>query len=702
MKKQFIFTVFVVFLTIIIFKAWFMPGIIAGGDFDFYLPSMFKNYPIYPYAWSWKMQNGLGGFASPLGWLTFNFAAPLFIGSLMHLSYQTIERVAYFFPFLAMCMISPIYLHKKLSLQNNVFAISIIIFLLNTYILMLAGGGQLTIASAYAFSPIFLGLFISLVNITSQTKKQLFKNKIHYYTYNILLLSFALAVLVLLDIRIAYVLLVAAGIYFLQSIKYNLSKQNVLKGLSNILFTFLVPLTISALIHSFWALPTLLHGSSPVNDLGTAYSSTDAVKYFSFAKLENTISLLHPNWPENIFGKVYFMKAEFLLLPILAYSSLFFVSKNKDSRTKNYILYFALLGLLGAFLAKGANEPFGSLYLWMFEHVPGFNMFRDSTKWYTLIAISYSILIPFSVSKIFLWLKSQTKITIYNLQIPLRPWFKNYIPKLFLILTTLYLLLLIRPAILGQLGGTLKTTHVPKEYIALEQYLQKQTQFFRTMWLPTNQRFGYYSNMHPAISARDYFKKYDTAPLLDELKKSNSISSLSEIGIKYIIVPYDSESEIFLTDRKYDNKKFKNTISQLDTIKQLKKIKTFGNITAYEIKNPKDHFWSPQTNIKISYKYINPVKYDVSIRNARKGEQLIFAESFDKGWILQNSKFKVQSSKFKDKLNSYILPEDGNYNLELKYEPQRWVDIGVFISLISLSAILSGLLYLKLKFKKQN
>ena len=153
-------------------------------------------------------------------------------------------------------------------------------------------------------------------------------------------------------------------------------------------------------------LPSFISRRNPIEDLGLAYSSLEAVKFFSFAKLEDTIGLLHPNWPENVFGKVGFPKPEFFILPLLAFCSLFFI-KNEEKNKRKYILYFIVLGLLGIFLAKGTNEPFGVIYLWMFNHIPGFVMFRDPSKWYILIVISYSMLIPYSISKIYEYLKSR-------------------------------------------------------------------------------------------------------------------------------------------------------------------------------------------------------------------------------------------------------------------------------------------------------
>ena len=152
-------------------------------------------------------------------------------------------------------------------------------------------------------------------------------------------------------------------------------------------------------LHAFWLLPTLVTHGSAISEFGAIYTSSNSIAFFSFAKFEDAFGLLHPNWPENIFGLTHFMRPEFLLLPFLAFSSLLFVAKENKKNT--YVLFFALLALLGAFLAKGVNDPFGGVYLWFFDHVPGFIMFRDPTKWYLLIVLSYSVLIPYTVGKVY-------------------------------------------------------------------------------------------------------------------------------------------------------------------------------------------------------------------------------------------------------------------------------------------------------------
>jgi len=248
-----------------------------------------------------------------------------------------------------------------------------------------------------------------------------------------------------------------------------------------------------------------------------------------------------------------------------------------------------------------------------------------------------------------------------------------------------------------------KTTSVPDDYIKLEKFLYNQPGFFRTLWVPSKQHFGYYSNTHPEISAQALFNVYDDNNLFKKLRDRGAEKLLEEASIKYIIVPFDSEKEIFITDRKYDNVRYLGTRNRLQEIKWLKEIRGFGNIAVFEIANPKDHFWSVSKNIKTSYNYINPTRYLVSINNGKRGDRLVFDEAFDPKWMARVlgeegrlSTITYQLSPNID-LNSFILPREGDYSFEVYYEPQKWVDLGTRISLITFSLTILALAALSLR-----
>ena len=671
-KKKLFVALFLFLLTVVTFRAWFGNGILSSTDLDFNLKLPYSYYFLYPFAWYSDQASGLGGSSVALLWIYLYFAIPITIfGKIIGMSWVIIERISFFYPFLILSFISSTILFKKIFKNNILYLISPIIFLFNTYILMVVGGGQVLVALSYAFSPLVLYFFIKLT--------ENYKNK-----KILLITSLILSLQILVDPRFTYIVIIAAVLYLTlkKIIEFKNNKRFYLESLISLIYVFVIPGVISLLIHSFWLLPTIINHQNPIAQLGTAFSTVNAVNYFSFAKFENTISLLHPNWPENIFGKVYFMRWEFLLIPILAYASLFFIKRLKSSRERIYVIYFALLGLVGAFLAKGSNDPFGGIYLWLFNHFPGFQMYRDPTKWYTLVAISYSILIPFTVWQIYEFLKLKTQ----NLKFKVN----KCVPSLFILLVFLYLFFLIRPALFGQLNGTFKPTLVPNEYITLENFLSSQNNFSRTFWVPITQRFGFYSSLHPAVSAQDFFNLYNDENLLKKINSSENL--IQESGIRYIIVPYDSEGEIFLQDRKYSEKEYQKTIDTISKITWLKEIKGFGRIKVFEVLNPKDHFWLSDVG-QVKYKYISPVEYQVILKNVKKGELLVFSESFDKKWEIRGQKPEVRSQKFDSLLNSFQLQKGGDYSLRIYYQPQDWVNIGVVVSILSLASVLGLLIF---------
>ncbi|MGH7245446.1 MAG: hypothetical protein ACREGI_00755, partial [Candidatus Levyibacteriota bacterium] len=587
MKKIFSFHIFAIgvitVLIITVFRTWFLPGVIAGGDLPYYFSLYIHGISFLS---SWSIQNmGMGSSMLPTLWLQMYTMATLKIFSF--LPWDVYVRIVWLFPYLLFLIVSSYFLGKYYFKNGFFYLLTPFLYVCNTYALLLVGGGQMGIALSYALVPFGILAFENFL------KKLTVKSAI--------LFSFAFSLIFLMDIRIAYILIWLLGVRFLFELPL-VTKEKVKKH-----FLLVLSGVIIGGLHAFWLLPTLFTHGSALKQFGDIFTSSGAVKFFSFAKFENTLGLLHPNWPENIFGLTHFMQPEFLLLPILAFGSLLFIKPFNKLREKNmrllrpalvglamtneniYVLFFALLGLIGVFLAKGANAPFGNVYLWLFNHVPGFIMFRDPTKWYLLIVVSYSMLIPFTVGKVYERLKNY-KFTIFNLQLVIKSKIFN-IQNAFVAVTLTYLLFLIKPAILGQLSGTLRQHSIPQEYNKLQEFLASKNRFSRTLWVPVVDRFGFISNSHPAVSAEDFFHVASVSAVIDRLDEETTGKLLEEAAVQYIIVPYDSEKEIFLKDRKYDNTQYLQTISHMQKIKWLHEVSGFGRIRVFQLYNPSDHFW---------------------------------------------------------------------------------------------------------------
>lgn len=679
-----IFLIIVFFLLLYIFRLWFTFNTLGGFDFYFYWPDKLHELSLIPFAWEQGLNNGLGGNSIQVLWAdrflqTFVF---LFVNKL-NWSWEFTQRLFLLWPYLILIFISPyLFLKKTLTLKGeNIFLpIGIIVFSLNSYILMLVTGGQINLALSYATAPLVFLLFQNLMDVKSGMK--LLVN-----IRNSLYTGLVLAVQILFDLRIAYVTLLAILLYFVISLI--VKKSAALKQTPYLILTAV----IASLLHSFWLLPQLVIKNIPVlSDL----NNPNWLPFLSWADLSNSISLLHPNWPDNIFGKIYFMRPEFLGIPIVAFFSLFFLNKPKSKIENNIpvsqnpkilIVFFALLGLLGAFLSKGVNPPISGIYYWLFTKLPFFYIFRDPTKFYLLVALSYTFLIPFSLTYLTGWLKDRLK--------------KNGIEIIISLVFLSYWFVLLIPVFSGQVKGMLIQQQTPQEYSDLANFLSGEPGFYRTLWVPKVDRLGYQTDRHPELGADTLLGITDLTKILDSFNKTGELTFLQNLSVKYIIVPYDSEAQIFLADRKYDDSQRQKVVKTLDKLPYLHKISQPENkLTIYKISGFKDHFWLNEKNANLIYTIINPTKYDVKVENVQKGNRLVFSDKFDKNWqatiVTTSQNVFVESTSYLN-FNSFILPLSGNYSVEVSYEPQKLVDMGSIISLTTLTLCMLFLAYTLIK-----
>lgn len=643
-----------------VFFQWFTNNLLVGGDWRFFWPQNIQELLTYSYAWDTSLNTGLGQSNLGMLWLhSYISFVGYFYTHILHIPWSIAEKLLFFWPILIISIVSSFFLSRYIYKNTIVNVFSSVIYIVNTYALMMFDGGQVGVALGYAVAPAVFHFFIRLTEMRTLR--------------NALLLGLIVAVQLLFDPRIVFVTYL--GI-FLYTLFYYFYKRQIWKNvLSEIVLFFIIPFIIVLGLHLFWIVPTIMFVQSPIESQGSGYTSAEAFKFFSFATFSNALSLLHPYWPENIFGKVSFMKPEFLLLPLLAFSFLFGLSKASVKKTINQkLLCFAVIALVAVFLAKGANEPLGQINIWMFEHIPGMILFRDATKFYTLIAITYAVLIPIGVVEIIQRIE-QTKLG--------KSFKKIHISSLIIGGFLLYTLYLIHPALFGNLHGTFQEHAVPTEYEQLSEYVQGQNKFFRTMWVPQTQRFSYFSNTHPMLSAIHFYPIKKQEDIYAYLRQPEQQRKLQEAAVKYVIVPYDSQGEIFLIDRKYDEKQYKKTIEALDTIDWLQKKKHFGKIVVYELPGVKDHFFlqdgSQATVRKIQF--INPTEYVVTVENVKKGDILVFSEQYNSFWQARVGENLIISAPYGKLLNSFTLPKDGTYTVRISYIPQAAVQIGRIASI---------------------
>ncbi len=532
----------------------------AAGDLDFFWPEQLRALSWLPRVFYPDQGFGYTGLLSL--WLDYPFRVFIKLLSTAGLSWFVIEKLLWFSVFAL-----AVYSAKKLAdyvLGKSPFTwVAPAIYATNTYILLLFGGGQLGVALAYGLSPLVLLKFMQAVDelrVASYGLKQGIQN------------GLLLALLITFDLRIAYLTVVSVVLYSLLRVVGNI-----------ILQTFVVPILVAVSVHAFWILPTVL-ASAGVASKGAQYTDPAALSFFSFADFSHALSLLHPNWPENLFGRAYFLQPEFLIIPILAFSSLLFIAIKKlrvtndglhmkypQPATRNHITYFAFLSLVGAFLAKGVQEPFGGIFQWMFVHVPGFVMFRDPTKFYIYSAIGYSILIPFALFRLSNWLKN----------------FRHKPLIVYCLLSIVFIafwLFTVRPVFLGGMSGNFRPLVLTDEYVRLKDALVGDLRPSRVLWLPKKDAFAYASGEHPLLTSEQLFGSASVSGIIALTKQEEFAARIRDAGVGYVVVPQDLEKRIFLDNYRFDPDQRQQLINALDAA-SLSRDRRFGSLAVYRNDN---------------------------------------------------------------------------------------------------------------------
>lgn len=659
---------FVLLLVFSLYRTWFGSGLISAGDFWPQYPEQYRDFSVWPHAWNNNLGQGLGQSSLYILWNHFFLNLPFILfGQLITLPFVILERIGYLYPLLLL-EFAGVYLFSKLLFPSDSWSRLLMGFLYvsTSYILMIVGGGQLTIAFGYAQAPIIFYLFMKSVHSRSLLNSVLF--------------GLAVAVGIMFDLRMVFITVLGIFIYWSSTkvqdlVAGTVARINLHETAFALIMCVAVPLFVVIGIHGYWIWPSLFFSYNPFAQVGPDYNSLSALRFFSFAPFDQAFSLLHPNWPENIFGKIYFLRPEFLFFPMLAYLPLVFLHERRQSSLKTLIIGFSFLGLIGAFFGKGAQEPLGPVYEWFFVNVPGFAMYRDPTKWYLLTSLAYSVLIPIGLQtasqKINDWYKT---INVY------------YIHGLLVLSVVGFVALLANQLFTTANKGIFAHTNLPEDYVRLKDLMVEQSPGYRTLWVPSRSRFAYFTNQVIGIDALGIFGT-DINKLGMMIEKGafglKLIDFLAQSGIKYVIVPDDSEQEIFLTDRKYDEKLRLKILNDLDNLVFFDRRLEIGKIVVYEVKGVNNLFWvtddKVNKSVRLKYEQINPTRYKVRV-DGLSGQpiSLIFSQRYDPGWRARSSESDAQSQIYLPIWNSFRIQKNGVY--EIEYMPQTLVDRSLWIT----------------------
>jgi hypothetical protein len=529
-------------LVAVVFNSWFLQfGVRTAGDWGYFVKAASDTLRRH-YFTIWLSDTQFGRVLIDAGQAP-TYAAYGFLSYYLHTSYALNERLVHLWPSVIVTLISSFLLARHIFADKSAAVLSAIVYSANTYFLALLTGG-LTLSGAYAFAPAVILTYIKYLE--NYDKKQA------------IYCALLMAVCGAYEPRVAYIVAFSLLLYAFVHLtvetpnkrdKWLMVAMRELPKLS-------IPFIIFFFLNVYWLLGLAMAG-------GSSASTVIASSLFGneFFRLPEALTLHHPFWTG---GQIqpFFAHAipiYFWLIPVAAIGGV--VVARKSAIT----LFFAFLGIFGILLTKQSDEPFKSLYGWLFSNLPGFNAFREASKFYILTALSYSILIP----SVYVYFKKRYR----------SKWIYSGI---FAGLALLFIPNLI-PVATNKIGGTFSNKSIPPGYEKLNDALAAIPPG-RILWVPQKSRWSYSDVNHPAVSASQLvnvswstlqgaFDQNNNATTTDEINtllSQNYTGKLLAAGnIRYVIVPLrdTQNSDNFYRNYNDDPSIFATTLARQSYLK---------------------------------------------------------------------------------------------------------------------------------------
>ncbi len=658
-------------ILVFLYRVWiFSDGILTFGDWYYFFPESLISSRM-SYFNIWVSDFNLGRVVISMGQAPM-WGAYGFIYNLFNLPYEFSLKIFHLFPIIFITPISIFILLNSLFKNNSSKFLGVIIYSFNTYFLTLQTG-HLTLLVVFSLLPLIIYLFIESLD----------KKRVLYSFICGMLLSIG----GYYEPRIVYIILFILFVYYIFTL---FIIKKTLKNIFEYSYLALIPILIYLAFNLYWIIPLFNTGNVLSNEIFSRELFGN-----EFLKLRNALTLYHPFWSSNgpeIFSinnpPIYYW-----LVPLFAILGLLKNINNKK------IIFFGILSIFGILLTKQSSAPFAGLYLWLFENFPGFNAFREASKFFSLIAISYAVLIPSFFDK---------------------AKFKN--KYIFLILFSALSLIFIynlKPLVIGSMGTMFVERTIPNDYQILRNKINSDNEYFRTLWIPNYSRWGTLSNEHPKIGLielinsdwRSYLKNINIkehateGEVMNDFLKGPDIRNLmSNYSVRYVVIPLeDTENEDnFFEYYGVGRDSYINSVRNLEFLNEVDL--GMKNVLLFENKEYRKHFWTndiPQTEIHIIN--ASPTKYEVMIKNIDKSFVLNFSDLYHPNWqvelgnnyIIKSDKSEYGSNSFK--IDYSVLREKDLINnnelvISVEFESQKYVKLGFLagveiICLIIISAI---------------
>jgi hypothetical protein len=445
--------------------------------------------------------NALSGPVLPALWLT---------GALNHLGldYAFSERIVWIFPSVVIAALATYVLALTFFASRLAGVVAALFVATNTYTRLVLTGGQFTVGVGAAMSPIALFLFYSALRQPTAAR--------------LVLLPVCLTIQTMYDIRTTYITVGMLALFAILHVLAQPSVRGAMRAIRRAVTQVVVAGTVGVLALAYWLLPTRVPPpgalqSTVMGSLPQGYDASGWVRALSYMQLSHAIALFHP-WGYTVGGPLLPVDPLFYLLPLP------FVAVLLKRRATSVELFLFTLAIVSIFLVKGSNPPAGDLYIWLFNHLPGFVMFRDPSKFYQPLALAYALLLGRAVT-----------LCPVPRHLHLAPILRLAARGLMPAACVGVILLQALPVAANTSWGTLAPVTVPRDYVTFDQFIDRQPQFFRIMWITGASPFASASALHPSIDA-----SYLGDP--ESWRRPQIHKVLQALSVKYLVVTEDRDA----------------------------------------------------------------------------------------------------------------------------------------------------------------
>ena len=414
--------------------------------------------------------------------------------------------------------------------------------------------GASTMVIGYVILPLILGLYINGLKV---------KKKYLYYAVLISLTS-----IIFSNINFTYIVIDAVAI-FIFLLVYLIRNKNI-NFLHIFKFNILV-LFLGLLISAWWIIPSIkistLSSGFVAEGLGVETPKTYNIRssYLETFRLLGDIgfSSQYKGTPDVPFSKFYMENPIWIvstfLFAVLSICGLFFI------RSKRKRLYLILLLAFFSAMAVGVypiTNPTvtGRIYLWCYDHIPLFSIFRNGYKSVAIISFVYAVLLGCFVLSIYDYLKNKFEKT--------NKYFYKALPAIFVFLVFGLILLNSFPLWMGKIFDNKKFQTVPSYWYEIGDYLSRQSLDFRVFMLPDSSFPIYYWGKpqgdvtfalinKPSIESmgRTWGYKKFTKLVYDSFPNQDNFNEMISLcNIKYIIQRNDIDWTYYNTNTPEKNK----------------------------------------------------------------------------------------------------------------------------------------------------